>query len=239
MTTPLNLIFNVKSFSFENVPGDVLINIVGFLKDTNGAAFLTSDGKIDTFTTTFRTSGLPPSGYDSFLISMAQATIATKYNTSISGTISNSAVVDGITSVASLIPLMSVYGYGVPISTVLTTIINSSSIRLSQSIVQSIIRTGTTALSSTTISSLSATSDLIPSVMSVSDGGVAIPNDTTLSDIINSSSVHMSNTALDTGPRSITFALSTTQIISFTVDYWNIDYTDLTDLTTKVNFGSL
>lgn len=124
--------YKLKSFSFETVPNNTTITLLSYLSDSTGLPLMSSTG-LDTFSVITEKSSLPvsPSNYESFFQQLITSFVYSKYSKSLVGnTYSGSNIID-LTSTAGLLVGMNVSGSDIPSGSILSSIRDSTSARIS------------------------------------------------------------------------------------------------------------
>jgi len=130
---PTNLFYKYSNLALVNIPNDVAISLTSYLVDVANAPFIDSNTSgLDFFTVETLKTSLPVSGYDQFLSKVAANAIRTKYNKTIGGSlVTGSNVVTGISDTTGIIPGQLVKSDGVLPGTVVQSVKDKTSIRLS------------------------------------------------------------------------------------------------------------
>ena len=130
---PTNLFYKYSDFSLINTPNDVTISLTSYLVDAANAPFINANTSgLDFFTVETLKTSLPVSGYDQFLAKVAANAIRTKYNKAVAGSLtSGSSVVTGISDTSGIIPGQLVRSEGIISGTIVQSVKDKTSIRLS------------------------------------------------------------------------------------------------------------
>ena len=118
----------------EYIPSDIQITMMGYLADSTGLPYTESaNGNVSTFTVSTLKSSLPTAGFESFLKSLSEGFVNTKYTISASGNAYvDSKTIDNISTTEKLIPRMSVVGPGIQVGTILDSVRSTTSVKISK-----------------------------------------------------------------------------------------------------------